>query len=510
MAFFTAADLPEDSAGSRLVKEGRLIRVTRAVYSDEVNRSPEDIVRSSWREILGILLPGAVITGRSAFIGRPVDSFLFVSYSTARRLDLPGLTVVASKGLLRQAGDVSLGNDIYLASEQRALLDNTVTSRAVGGRPARTLNRGELHDEITRLVTTRSSVQQERLSAAVADYAKETGAGGADDIDVFFRYARGETSDVESKSRAFHAAQSGEPLDARRVELFTQLAMSLADHSPKMRPQKDGQALLPFFEAYFSNYIEGTEFTVEEAAAIALHGEMPAARPADAHDIAGTYSIVNDAREMGLVFRTFDEFLSALKRRHASIMVGRPSNNPGQLKTRDNRAGGTTFVSHAQVLGTLAAGWERLADISDPFARAAYTMFLVSEVHPFSDGNGRAARIMMNGELIQAGHTRIVVPTALRNEYITSLVGLTANGHHQGLLAVLDFAQRFTSQMDWSDLGRATRMLTATRAFMEPAQADALGVRLTLPRQLEPGWEFRQPDEPARSDEGPLPPGALG
>jgi len=29
-------------------------------------------------------------------------------------------------------------------------------------------------------------------------------------------------------------------------------------------------------------------------------------------------------------------------------------------------------------------------------------MFLVSEVHPFLDGNGRIARVMMNAELILA------------------------------------------------------------------------------------------------------------
>jgi Fic family protein len=41
-------------------------------------------------------------------------------------------------------------------------------------------------------------------------------------------------------------------------------------------------------------------------------------------------------------------------------------------------------------------------------------MFLVAEVHPFSDGNGRLSRIMMNPELVAAGEQRIVVPTIYR------------------------------------------------------------------------------------------------
>ena len=33
-------------------------------------------------------------------------------------------------------------------------------------------------------------------------------------------------------------------------------------------------------------------------------------------------------------------------------------------------------------------------------------MFLVAEVHPFADGNGRVARVMMNAELIAGGQQR--------------------------------------------------------------------------------------------------------
>ena len=41
-------------------------------------------------------------------------------------------------------------------------------------------------------------------------------------------------------------------------------------------------------------------------------------------------------------------------------------------------------------------------------------MFLVSEAHPFADGNGRTARIMMNAELIAAGQERRTVARQLR------------------------------------------------------------------------------------------------
>jgi hypothetical protein len=40
------------------------------------------------------------------------------------------------------------------------------------------------------------------------------------------------------------------------------------------KPGDDGLAL-PFFEAYFSNFIEGTEFAVDEAAAIIFENRIP-------------------------------------------------------------------------------------------------------------------------------------------------------------------------------------------------------------------------------------------
>jgi Fic family protein len=36
---------------------------------------------------------------------------------------------------------------------------------------------------------------------------------------------------------------------------------------------------------------------------------------------------------------------------------------------------------------------------------------MISEVHPFMDGNGRISRIMMNAELTAAGMPKIIIPT---------------------------------------------------------------------------------------------------
>ncbi|MEI7486235.1 MAG: Fic family protein, partial [Chryseobacterium sp.] len=81
---------------------------------------------------------------------------------------------------------------------------------------------------------------------------------------------------------------------------------------------------------------------------------------------------------------------------------------PGVFKTINNRAGNTEFVDWQLVAGTLKKGFEWYKLLQHPFSKAAYIMFLVSEVHPFLDGNGRMARVMMNAELSSKGLSKII------------------------------------------------------------------------------------------------------
>jgi fido (protein-threonine AMPylation protein) len=84
-------------------------------------------------------------------------------------------------------------------------------------------------------------------------------------------------------------------------------------------------------------------------------------------------------------------------------VAGRPELAPGAFKLEANRAGASVFVHPRHVRGTLAEGFALARTLPSPFARAVFMMFMVAEVHPFADGNGRAARIMMNAEMVMPG-----------------------------------------------------------------------------------------------------------
>jgi Fic family protein len=186
-------------------------------------------------------------------------------------------------------------------------------------------------------------------------------------------------------------------------------------------------------------------------------------------------------KEMKKCPKNEDELISMLKYRHALIMQGRPEVQPGKFKTVQNQAGMTLFVAPELVEGTLRKGFQWLQGLNTPFQRAVFMMFLIGEVHPFVDGNGRCSRIMMNAELIAADQARIIIPTVFRDNYISALKALTHNSRFQPLINSLDFAQNYTALIDWSDFDKASAMLTATHAFEEARDAEYRGVRLTLP-----------------------------
>lgn len=102
-------------------------------------------------------------------------------------------------------------------------------------------------------------------------------------------------------------------------------------------------------------------------------------------------------------------------------------------------------------------------------------------MHPFTDGNGRVARVLMNAELSAAGEQRIVIPIVYRDDYLLGLRALSRNADPQPLIRVLDFAQAYAAAIDWSDLAAAERVLERTNAFVTPDLAVERDLRLELP-----------------------------
>ena len=87
----------------------------------------------------------------------------------------------------------------------------------------------------------------------------------------------------------------------------------------------------------------------------------------------------------------------------------------------------------------------------------------------------------MNAELVTADQARIIIPTVFRNNYLSTLKALTHQAKPDALIRVLEFAQKYTSLIDWRDFKRAHSMLIKTHAFEDSNTAELTGTRLILP-----------------------------
>jgi hypothetical protein len=465
---------------SQAVARGRLVRLASGIYTGNIDEEPAEVVRRAWWKILVNEFPGAVIADRSARSMSPSGGVLMVIHGRRRPLGLPGLTIIPRKGPGALEWDTVLPDGIVLPSAARGLLDN------VAGSGDRYLSAEEIESWIADIAQregeTWLNVLRDRAKV-LATQTRHTSAFRELSRLIAAALATGPADGLVTP--VLRARADGSPYDRRRVELFSSLADMLLGVAPDPLPTLPAHAerrrLLPFYETYFSNYIEGTEFTLDEAAAIVFNGAIPAERPEDAHDITGTYRIVADDDEMRRVPSDPDEFISLLKRRHGVVLAGRPGALPGEFKKRANRAGSSVFVEPNLVEGTLRAGFAAGRSLLDPFARAVFMMFLVAEVHPFTDGNGRIARVAMNTELAAAREVRILVPTVYRNNYLAALKSATNNASFAPLVATMRFAQRYTARIDFTSRETAEPELARTNALLEPDEAEDNGLRLVLP-----------------------------
>lgn len=470
---------------SRAVASGRLRRLASRLYTTNLREGDEALVRRHLWPIVAGYFPRAIIADRTALEQRLAsDGSVFLVSEAGGDVGLPGIRLRPRRGVGRLQGDYPWGNELYCSSPARAYLENMRQSRARSG-VARTLKRPELEEKLEEILRNGGEGGLNRLRDQVRELAPLLAMEAeAAEFDTLCGALLG-TRDAKLKSDRARARTAGESCDATRIARFELLHAALLARAPApprlLALSPKAQTHQAFFEAYFSNFIEGTEFEIDEAFDIVLKGHIPGERPEDAHDITGTFSVVANPDEMRRLPGSYEEFERLLKGRHATIMAGRPSERPGEFKLKGNQAGSTSFVHPDDVKGTLRRGFEIYRRLDQPLDRATFMMFLVSEVHPFKDGNGRVARVMMNAELVAAGEARIIIPIIFRSNYLEGLKALSLNDRPETILRALDFAQRYVAQMHWDDFRTTLHVLKSTNAFMRPEEGDAKGIRLRLP-----------------------------
>ncbi len=494
MLKMSLVDLPEvfvsntslRKAVFRYMRDGRIRKLASRLYTKNLVDPPEVIIKRNLWIIVSAYFPGGLIADRTAIENTPTaDGSIFLISPQKSKVKVAGITLSPRRGHGPLPTDRPFIGSLFLSSRSRAFLENVKSSRVRGQSTARTLSKQQLEEKLEEILRREGNDGLNKIRDEAIHISRLLGLDKEyKTLDKLIGSLLGTKSEKLS-SVAGIARQSGFAYDPKRLELFSELHAALSVISPISRISPPisptGLINLSFFEAYFSNFIEGTKFEVNEAADIIFKGKIPKVRPEDAHDILGTFKLVSDGEEMKRLPYSFETLLELLKERHAAIMGGRSDKLPGEFKKSSNYAGSTIFVAPDLIVGTLKHGFEIYQSLNCPLHRAIFMMFLVTEVHPFTDGNGRLGRIMMNAELVSQSEQRIIIPTVYRNNYLSALRALSLNHMPEPLIRVLDFAQKYTLQIHFSDFKEARLQFEKTHAFMDPNEADEKGVRLILP-----------------------------
>ncbi|MBK9105758.1 MAG: Fic family protein [Saprospiraceae bacterium] len=473
---FSSSDPKYSRQISRLEKAGKLKKIAPRVFTPNLTDQPEVIIKRNLFTILGHLYPGAILSHRSALEFQPTPAgYVFLTYSYTRKISLPGITLRIMEGHGPIEGDNILSGELYVSQLERALLENLEVSRKQGPE-SKAIPLVKVEERLEMVVRVQGEAGLNTLRDKARVIAEKLG------LQTEFKkldkcisaILRTQPSKILTSPLAM-ARAFGHPYDPARITLFEKLFIALKQQEFRYLPEKNTSAAsfrnFAFFEAYFSNYIEGTEFELTDALHIIETGTPMPSRDEDSHDILGTYKIVSKRDEMKQVPSVADQLLDMLLYRHQVLLSARTAKHPGQFKDRNNRAGNTHFVDYTLVRGTLIKGFEYYNALSHPFARAAYIMFLISEVHPFLDGNGRIARIMMNAELVCQGQAKIIIPTVYRDDYLGALRRLSRQEDPAAYIRMLERAHTFSDTLTGDDIGIMQKQLEDANAFEEHGQA---------------------------------------
>jgi len=475
---------------NQAIKQRKLRKIGSRLYTKNMTSSPEDIVKRNWYSLLKDYYPDALIADRTAIENKPAeDGSIFIISSKKRQTEIPGIIFKPRPGAAALDTDKSFLGDVRLSSMPRAYLENMRISRARAGKVPRTLSKIEIEERLDKIIRQGGEDAINQIRDEARRIASSLGMQEEfKKLDELIGSLLG-TRESLLESNIGKARKKCQPYDPERLELFLKLFEALKNTAPVRRSatsmNDSAKSNLSFFEAYFSNFIEGTEFEIDEATDIVFGGNIPQEKPEDAHDILGTFRVVSDYSGMALLPKTTKGFFHILKTRHKAFMELRTDKNPGQFKTKRNQAGSTHFVEPDLVTGTLEKGFDIYQGLEVPLQRAIFMMFLISEVHPFTDGNGRAARIMMNAELVAAKEQKIIIPAIYRRDYLSALKAITQSKTSDPLIRMLDFAQKYTQSIDWNDFKIAQQQLTETHAFIDPIDAEDKNIRLKIWKQNE-------------------------
>ena len=211
-------------------------------------------------------------------------------------------------------------------------------------------------------------------------------------------------------------------------ELFTSIAAK-KERLDELRPlsPKAVASLEHYYDielTYTSNAIEGNTLSAVETTLVIEKGITISGKPLKDHlEALDHYDAMRYVRELArrqtpLTESVVRNLHKLVMQRSAPEIAGQYADLPRYVRTE---AGRYSFPSPAEVPALMGdfAGWLGTSLDTPDTAFTAHRRLV--DIHPFNDGNGRTARLLMNLILIRGGYPPVAVRPEDRLEYIRSL-----------------------------------------------------------------------------------------
>lgn len=222
----------------------------------------------------------------------------------------------------------------------------------------------------------------------------------------------------------------------------------------KYREHRDAGRILPnTVEAvrveltYHSNAIEGSTLSLRETQLV-IEGHAPTS--------GKSLREIYEARNHDRALRAIEEwgekrpFPAPLTERdvhdvHAHVLADIDPGGAGRFRTERVLIKGTRFIPPgAQKFGELVPKMLDLANRPGvhPVLQSAELHYNLAAIHPFSDGNGRTARLLMNHHVLRRGYPHLIIEVERRAEYLSALEEANAGRCERFAAFVIQCAER--------------------------------------------------------------------
>jgi Fic family protein len=198
------------------------------------------------------------------------------------------------------------------------------------------------------------------------------------------------------------------------------------DHRDSGRILPNSVEALRIELTYHSNAIEGSTLTLRETQLV-IEGRAPAS--------GKSMRELYEARNHDLALRLIERWAAMrpasapiaeedLLAVHAQVMADIDAPGAGRFRSERVLIKGTSFIPPgSQKFDELIPALLALANRAgvEPPVQAAELHYNLVAVHPFADGNGRTARLMMNYHLLRNGFPPAIIEVERRGEYLAAL-----------------------------------------------------------------------------------------